>query len=147
MDTVIGESHEKTLNETSLKAIQRQAQFDGTDDADGSDSNYINHGFSRNDRSDMRRMGKVQELGRNFRLFSAISFTTVLQSTWEVLLVATTQGLVDGGLAGLLWSYIWTFIGMGMVIISLAEMASMSISCSYLTTGCLSLLHRNTRNS
>lgn len=126
MDTVIGESHEKTLNETSLKAIQRQAQFDGTDDADGSDSNYINHGFSRNDRSDMRRMGKVQELGRNFRLFSAISFTTVLQSTWEVLLVATTQGLVDGGLAGLLWSYIWTFIGMGMVIISLAEMASMA---------------------
>jgi hypothetical protein len=40
---------------------------------------------------------------------------------------ANTQGLVDGGLAGLFWSYIWSFIGMSLVMASLAEMASMSI--------------------
>lgn len=62
LDNVIAESDEKTPNETSLRAIQSQAQFDGTDDADARDSNYSNHGFSRNDRSDMCRMGKVQEL-------------------------------------------------------------------------------------
>ena len=39
---------------------------------------------------------------------------------------ATTQGLVDGGIAGLIWSYVWTFFGMGLVNISLAEMASMA---------------------
>ena len=38
---------------------------------------------------------------------------------------ATTQGLTSGGLAGLSWSYVWTFFGLGFVMISLAEMASM----------------------
>jgi hypothetical protein len=38
---------------------------------------------------------------------------------------ANTQGLVDGGIAGLFWSYVWTFIGFGIVMMSLAEMASM----------------------
>jgi amino acid transporter len=45
---------------------------------------------------------------------------------WEFLLVANTQGLIDGGLAGVFWSYIWTFIGFGFVELSLAEMASMA---------------------
>jgi hypothetical protein len=39
---------------------------------------------------------------------------------------ATYQGLVDGGPAGLIWSYIWTFFGFIFVVMSLAEMASMA---------------------
>src|ERR1700712_1296395 len=39
---------------------------------------------------------------------------------------ATTQGMVDGGLAGLFWTLVWTFFGMGLVIVSLAEMESMA---------------------
>jgi hypothetical protein len=39
---------------------------------------------------------------------------------------ATYQGLVDGGPAGLIWSYIWTFFGFVFVVMSLAEMASMA---------------------
>lgn len=39
---------------------------------------------------------------------------------------ANTQGLIDGGIAGLFWSYLWTFIGFGIVMLSLAEMASMA---------------------
>jgi hypothetical protein len=35
--------------------------------------------------------------------------------------------MIDGGLAGLFWSYIWTFIGFGFVVLSLAEMASMCV--------------------
>ncbi|KAI8937661.1 hypothetical protein NX059_005363 [Plenodomus lindquistii] len=41
-------------------------------------------------------------------------------------MVACTQGLVNGGTAGLFWSYIWTFIGFTFVELSLAEMASMA---------------------
>ena len=41
-------------------------------------------------------------------------------------MTATTQGLVDGGPAGLIWSYVWTFFGFSFVIASLAEMASMA---------------------
>src|ERR1700733_11756184 len=38
---------------------------------------------------------------------------------------ANTQGLTDGGIAGLFWSFVWTFLGLGIVMLSLAEMASM----------------------
>jgi hypothetical protein len=43
-------------------------------------------------------------------------------------MIACTQGLVNGGLAGLFWSYIWTFVGFTFVEMSLAEMASMCVA-------------------
>lgn len=64
---------------------------------------------------------------RDYRTLSSLAFTVILQGTWEVLLVATTEGLVDGGLAGLFWSYVWTWLGFSTVMASLAEMASMSV--------------------
>ena len=81
---------------------------------------------TQSDAKDMVRMGKVQELRRNYRPLSALAFTIIIQGTWEVLLTATTQGLVDGGPAGLIWSYVWTFIGFTFIVASLAEMASMA---------------------
>ncbi|CAG8302777.1 unnamed protein product [Penicillium nalgiovense] len=36
------------------------------------------------------------------------------------------QGLENGGLAGMFWSYIWTFIGFGFIIASLSERASIA---------------------
>ncbi|KAF2751449.1 amino acid transporter [Sporormia fimetaria CBS 119925] len=83
-------------------------------------------GHTQNDQADMDRMGKVQELRRNYRPLSAIAFVVILQGTWEVLMTASYSGLVDGGPAGLIWSYIWTFAGFSMVVASLAEMASMA---------------------
>lgn len=62
LDPVTGDSLERTSNENSLRARQRQTQFDGVDDMVTNDSNDSHHGFSRNDRSDMHRMGRVQEL-------------------------------------------------------------------------------------
>lgn len=35
------------------------------------------------------------------------------------------QGLVDGGRAGLVWSFVWSVAGFVPVYLSLAEMASM----------------------
>lgn len=63
---------------------------------------------------------------RNYQALSAMAFTIILQGTWEVLLTATTQGLENGGLAGLVWSFVWTFFGLFFVVLSLAEMASMA---------------------
>jgi choline transport protein len=39
---------------------------------------------------------------------------------------APAGGLINGGLAGLFWSYIWTFVGFIFIVLSLAEMASMA---------------------
>ncbi|KAJ7821642.1 amino acid permease-domain-containing protein [Mycena leptocephala] len=74
----------------------------------------------------MRRMGKQQELMRNFRRVSSFSFTVMLTATWEYLLIANTQGLTNGGLAGLWWSFVWSFFLLGLIMLSLAEMASMA---------------------
>ena len=104
-------------------------ETDGVDDGDIDDTYYGQHslkGFTRNNKKDMSRMGKEQKLRRNYRLLSAISLAALLQTTWECLLIATMQSLTDGGIAGLLWSYVWTFCGMSLVMFSLAEMASMA---------------------
>ncbi|KAF2856491.1 putative GABA permease [Plenodomus tracheiphilus IPT5] len=81
---------------------------------------------TKSDQRDMYRMGKKQEFKRNYRPLSALSFAVVLTAIWEYLMVACTQGLVNGGTAGLFWSYIWTFVGFTFVEMSLAEMASMA---------------------
>jgi amino acid permease len=39
---------------------------------------------------------------------------------------ASTFGLINGGLAGLFWTYLGTFIGFVAVVASMAEMASMA---------------------
>jgi choline transport protein len=78
------------------------------------------------DARDMQRMGKAQELRRNFKYISTLFFVTVLTATWEYLLIANTTGLIDGGRPGLLWTLIWSIAGMTFVTLSLAEMSSMA---------------------
>ncbi|RAH59700.1 GABA permease [Aspergillus piperis CBS 112811] len=81
---------------------------------------------TRYDHSDMNRMGKAQEFKRNLRPLAALSFASVLQATWEFILISNYEGLEDGGMAGLVWTYVWTFVGFGFIIVSLSEMASMA---------------------
>ncbi|EON66770.1 hypothetical protein W97_06018 [Coniosporium apollinis CBS 100218] len=78
------------------------------------------------DQRDMYRMGKTQELRRNFRFVSIFGFTMVLMATWESSLTANIFGLINGGTAGLIWVYIGTFFGFLCAVISMAEMASMA---------------------
>lgn len=126
---------EDVITKTNVSRTSRElGTFDRMVD-DGDDLDYHGHlkssrqgdkGFTKNDQKDMKRMGKEQELRRNFRGLSTIAFTVILQGTWEVLLAASYQGMYSGGLAGLFWSYIWTFTGFSLVVVSLAEMASMA---------------------
>lgn len=88
--------------DVQLKQAIHTLDVDGADD--GADQYHASHGFTPNDRKDMSRMGKTQELRvyairhsaahisltvgqRDFRPLSALSFTVILQGTWEVLLV------------------------------------------------------------
>ncbi|KAL9005853.1 MAG: hypothetical protein Q9188_001402 [Gyalolechia gomerana] len=52
------------------------------------------------DQEDMARMGKKTDLKRIFRQSSMIAFTCIVQATWQVFLLANTQGLTNGGHAG-----------------------------------------------
>jgi hypothetical protein len=42
---------------------------------------------TQDDKKDMERMGKKQQLMRNFQRISAFSFTVILTATWEYLLM------------------------------------------------------------
>ncbi|KAK4925054.1 hypothetical protein LTR49_007827 [Elasticomyces elasticus] len=69
---------------------------------------------------------------RNFRALQTISFASGIIGTWEILLAASGPGLQNGGLAGVMYSTLWTvrnsigYIGQLFVSLSLAELASMA---------------------
>ncbi|KAK5115890.1 hypothetical protein LTR62_000346 [Meristemomyces frigidus] len=88
-------------------------EFEGTEATDG-------------DKVDMHRLGKKQQLIRHFRLLSTVSFVAMATAAWEIGLFLTTQGLTDGGTAGLIWSVVWNFVGFCPIYLSMAEMSSMA---------------------
>jgi choline transport protein len=66
----------------------------GADDVELRDSAELHDGSvvvekkgTPEDRKDMHRMGKVQELRRNFRFVSIFGYSMILMSTWEVTIV------------------------------------------------------------
>lgn len=78
------------------------------------------------DGNDMARLGKKQELTRNFGFFSTLAFASVFSLTWEYVLLSTSNALINGGFSGAIYEYMWVFAGYLTVIVSLAEMASMA---------------------
>ncbi|KAF2724450.1 amino acid transporter [Polychaeton citri CBS 116435] len=83
-------------------------------------------GSSQADDSDMRRMGRAQELRRNFKFVGIVGFVTILQATWECTLLATWPGLFNGGTAGVIFCTIGVWFGMMCLIASMGELASMA---------------------
>jgi choline transport protein len=78
-----------SYNSTELDPVdfgKRDARANINVGEDGEDYHDSIRGHTRQDRADMLRMGKVQELKRNYRPLSALAFTVILQGTWEVLL-------------------------------------------------------------
>ncbi|KAJ4354472.1 uncharacterized protein N0V89_006209 [Didymosphaeria variabile] len=77
------------------------------------------------DKKDMNRMGKLQQLSRNFQFFQIFSIAAILGSTWEFALVIIGISLSNGGPAGGIWMFLVVCFGMLSVTLSMAEMASM----------------------
>jgi len=71
------------------KEAQPKYNLDGIEDDAAASSKYVDgiDGYTKRDQRNMQRMGKQQELMRNFRPLSALSFTVLLQATWEFLLM------------------------------------------------------------
>ncbi|RMZ87610.1 hypothetical protein DV736_g5158, partial [Chaetothyriales sp. CBS 134916] len=85
-------------------------------------------GGTEHDQNDMQTLGKTQQLNRNFRFLSILAFSCSAMSTWEFSLAASTFGLLNGGTAGLIWGYLFAWIGFLLVFASISEMASMLFS-------------------
>lgn len=71
--------------ESSLESAVNVVE--GDDSTPGSDSdNTVQNEGTELDKKDMWRMGKKQQLRRNFRFFSIFGFVMVLMATWEAQL-------------------------------------------------------------
>ncbi len=79
------------------------------------------------DQHDMSRMGKSQQLRRNFHFIPIFGFAAVLMITWEATLSSASYVLPNGGLPALIWTYVFSLFGFGAAILSMAEMASMRV--------------------
>ncbi|RDI88013.1 hypothetical protein Vi05172_g2063 [Venturia inaequalis] len=111
-----------TISSTNVEDDSKENHHDTFTELQISDDT----GSSNVDSRHMFRMGKEQQFNRIFRKSTMIMFTSMIQGTWEVVLLANTAGLVNGGLAGLLWGYVWTCVGFIAIVMSLAEMSSMA---------------------
>lgn len=61
---------------------------------------------TQHDDTDMLRLGKKQELTRNFRFVSTLGFSSVFSCTWEYVLLSTSTALINGGFSGAIYQYI-----------------------------------------
>lgn len=103
-----------------------QPQVDSMNDEPGLDGSTVavDDGTAA-DRADMFRLGKTQELRRNFRFLTIFGFSMILMCTWEGYLSMATVGLVNGGTAGTIWMFFICWTGFLFINTSMAEMASM----------------------
>ncbi|KAF3037433.1 hypothetical protein E8E11_003723 [Didymella keratinophila] len=81
------------------------------------------HG-TQSDERDMDRMGKLQELRRQFKFLTVFGFAVLLGNTWEYAMLGIGISLYNGGAAGGIWMLVVVCFGMFHVMLSLAELVS-----------------------
>ncbi len=74
----------------------------------------------------MKVMGRVQELRRNFTFITILGFGSTLICTWEIIMANILPALTNGGTAGFFWGWVVVVVGFILVYASLSEMASMA---------------------
>ncbi|KAJ2992806.1 hypothetical protein NUW58_g2040 [Xylaria curta] len=63
---------------------------------------------------------------RNFGFMSILGFSCTVLITWEGMLIVSTQSLLNGGPAGVIWGYLIVWIGTISTFAVLSELASMA---------------------
>ncbi|KAI4087694.1 MAG: hypothetical protein LQ339_008836 [Xanthoria mediterranea] len=74
----------------------------------------------------LAKLGKKSVLKRRFDFLSILGFACTILVTWEGSLILFTTGLTNGGSAGLVFGYLFVWIGTIAVFTTMAEMASMA---------------------
>lgn len=74
----------------------------------------------------LAKLGKVQVLKRRFGLISIFSFAICELITWETVLALFSQGLDNGGPAGLVYGFLIAWLSTLSVYVVISELASMA---------------------
>ncbi|KAJ5119221.1 Amino acid/polyamine transporter I [Penicillium atrosanguineum] len=77
------------------------------------------------DEEQLASLGHVQELRREFSLWSIVCLQISLMATWEALSSVVSTALTNGGAPCLFYNYIIALIGTIFVVLSLGEIASL----------------------
>lgn len=78
------------------------------------------------DMADMARLGKVQQFKRNFSYWSTFGFVSIYMATWEFAIVSMSTSFGTAGFGGFFWTFLGCMVCYSSVVLSLAEMCSMS---------------------
>ncbi|KAM0723695.1 hypothetical protein Q7P37_000683 [Cladosporium fusiforme] len=78
------------------------------------------------DRQDMQRLGKKQELMRNFSFAATFGYSLILGNGWVLSTIGLIVPLANGGTAGTIWMYLVVATGSMFTVLSMAEMASIA---------------------
>ncbi|KAH7113914.1 putative choline transport protein [Dendryphion nanum] len=78
------------------------------------------------DRTELANLGKKQVLKRRFGFMSMIGFSCTLMATWAGMLTYFVGPLTNGGFAGSVYGFIFSWFGVLTVMCSLSELASMA---------------------
>ncbi|KAF5227519.1 hypothetical protein FANTH_14751 [Fusarium anthophilum] len=78
------------------------------------------------DREQLARLGKRSVLKRNFSYLSILGFSCAVLVTWEGILMSLAPGLANGGPGGLIYGFIFVWIGNISVFSTLCELVSIA---------------------
>ncbi|EFX05078.1 amino acid permease [Grosmannia clavigera kw1407] len=78
------------------------------------------------DKNELARLGKKQVLRRTFGFMSILGFSCTILITWEAVTVLFSQGLNNGGTAGVIYSFIVVWVGNFSVFSTMCELVSMA---------------------
>lgn len=82
--------------------------------------------FLSQDEADMVRLGKTQQFKRNFSFWSTFGFVSIYMATWEFVIVSMFPTIATTGYGGFFWTFVGSVLCYSSVVLSLAEMSSMS---------------------
>jgi hypothetical protein len=86
----------------SVRGVEDSGDSDG--EVEVQDPEFRGTKSTAGDATDMRRMGKQQQLVRQFRQLSMTSFLALANPAWEIGLFVFSPALIDGGRPNLIWS-------------------------------------------
>ena len=77
-----------------------------------------------NDVRDMDALGLQPTFKRRFKFVAMVCFSSMVTVAWQNLLAVFYFALYNGGTGGLFWGFIFSFLAMSLVYLSLAELSS-----------------------
>ncbi|KAK2871600.1 hypothetical protein FQN49_003016 [Arthroderma sp. PD_2] len=123
----LSHNHGLDSTEMTLRSQEDKGEFDvACTDADTESNSRDGFNSSAADAAGMQRMGKEQQLVRQFRFLSMASFVAVATAAWEFTVFNLTAGLTNGGRPMLIYPMLWNIAGFCPIYLSMAEMASMA---------------------